>query len=53
VMVPEPEDLQTKRPYRQLASSVLAVYEISLRERGREQQRKIFTELLLKLLAGW
>ena len=53
VIIPEPEDLKTKKPYRHLASSVLAIYEISLMERNREKQRKTFTELLLKLLMGW
>jgi hypothetical protein len=53
VVVPDPDDLKTKKPYRHLASSLLAIYEISLRERSREQQRKVFTELVLKLLMGW
>jgi len=53
LIVPEPDDLKTKKPYRHLASSVLAIYEISLREKNREKQRKLFTELLLKLLMGW
>jgi hypothetical protein len=53
VILPEPDDLKTKKPYRQLASSVLGIYEISLRESSKERQRKVFTELLLKLLMGW
>jgi hypothetical protein len=53
VVIPEPDDLKTKKPYRHLASSLLAIYEISLREKNREKQRKVFTELVLKLLMGW
>jgi len=53
VVIPEPDDIKTKKPYRQLASSLLAIYEISLRERNRSEQRRVFTEMLLKLLANW
>ncbi|MBC8030645.1 MAG: ATP-binding protein [Pyrinomonadaceae bacterium] len=53
LVLPDPDDLKTKKPYRQLASSLLAIYEISLREKNREKQRKVFTELVLKLLMGW
>ncbi len=53
LVIPEPDDLKTKKPYRHLASSLLAIYEISLREKNREKQRKVFTELILKLLMGW
>lgn len=53
LVLPEPDDLKTKKPYRQLASSLLAIYEISLREKSREKQRRVFTELILKLLIGW
>ena len=53
LVLPDPDDLKTKRPYRQLASSLLAVYEISLMEKNRDQQRRVFTDLLLKLLTDW
>lgn len=53
VLVPAPDELETKKPYRQLASALLAIYEIAMREKARDKQRRVFTDLLLKLLSGW
>ncbi len=53
VSVPDPVRLETKRAHRQLASAVLAIYEVSLQERTREKQRATFTMLLLDLLSSW
>ncbi len=45
--------LRTKKAQRQLAASILALYDIASRERGAEQQRERFEELLLALLSRW
>ncbi|MGH9686070.1 MAG: ATP-binding protein [Candidatus Acidiferrales bacterium] len=51
--IPNPESLKTKKTYRQLAASVLGIYEIALRGKSSEARRRTFAELLLKLLARW
>jgi hypothetical protein len=53
ITLPRVDGVRTKKANRHLAASVLAVYEISLREKSRDKQRELFTELLLKLLARW
>src|SRR5262249_26110921 len=53
VLLPSPEDIKVKKSNRQLAAAILAIYEISARERTHDKQREMFTELLLKLLSGW
>jgi Histidine kinase-, DNA gyrase B-, and HSP90-like ATPase len=53
LVVPEPANIKTKKPYRQLASSLLAIYEISLMEKTQSERRRVFTEMLLKLLSNW
>jgi len=45
--------LQTKKRQRQLAASILALYDLAARERGSEHQRRRFEELLLGLLSRW
>jgi len=45
--------LRTKKAQRRLAASILALYDIASRERGSEQQRSRFEELLLGLLSRW
>jgi hypothetical protein len=51
--LPPQETLKTKKTYRQLASAILAVFEMALREPGKEKQRNKFRELLLALLDKW
>jgi len=51
--LPAQETLKTKKNHRQLASAILAVFEMSLREPGKEKQRNKFRELLLDLLDKW
>ena len=51
--LPAQETLKTKKTHRQLASAILAVFEMSLREPGKEKQRNKFRELLLDLLDKW
>jgi hypothetical protein len=53
IEIPPPDSLKTKKAHRHLAASILTIYEISLRERTREQQREVFTKLLLALLSDW
>jgi hypothetical protein len=45
--------LRTKKSQRQLAASVLALYDLASRERGEQKQRERFEELLLALLSRW
>jgi Histidine kinase-, DNA gyrase B-, and HSP90-like ATPase len=53
ITVPDPTIIKTKKTYRDLASAVLTIHEIALREKTRDKQRRLFTELLLRLLAEW
>lgn len=51
--VPPSESLDTKKSNRQLAVSVLAIFELAIQEKNKEKQRELFRELLMKLLEGW
>ena len=51
--LPPQETLKTKKNHRQLARAILAVFEMALRESGKEKQRNKFRELLLDLLDKW
>lgn len=51
--MPPPDSLKTKKTYRQLASAILAIHEVALREKTREKQRERFSKLLLNLLSKW
>ena len=53
VSAPAPEEIATKRSQRQLASSILTVFEVAMQERTRERQREVFKKLLLELLSRW
>jgi hypothetical protein len=53
VVVPQPGSIKTKRSNQQLASSLMAIFEVALRERTKERQREVFKQLLLDLLAKW
>lgn len=53
VVVPDPETLGTKKANRQLAASILTIFEMAIRERDLESQRETFKRLLLDLLSGW
>lgn len=48
-----PKDVPTKKSNRQLATSILAIFEVSLREKNRDRQREVFTKLLFELLGKW
>ena len=51
--LPPQEALKTRKNQRQLASAILAIFEMALREPGKEKQRNKFRELLLDLLDKW
>jgi Histidine kinase-, DNA gyrase B-, and HSP90-like ATPase len=53
VIAPDPETLDTKKKNRQLAASILTIFEMAMRERDPESQRETFKQLLLDLLSGW
>lgn len=53
LIIPSPKSIKTKAAYRQLASALLAIHEIALREKTRDKQRGTFTDLLLELLSKW
>lgn len=53
VVVPDPETLDTKKKNRQLAASILTIFEMAMRERDIESRREAFKRLLLDLLSGW
>jgi hypothetical protein len=45
--------LRTRKNQRQLAASILALYDVAAREHGSEQKRRRFEQLLLALLSRW
>lgn len=51
--LPNAEDMKIKKPARQLAASVLAIFEIANEEKNAEKRRDVFTKLLLHLLKKW
>jgi hypothetical protein len=53
ITVPHADEVPTRKANRQLAASILAIYEVAAREKTRTKQQQLFTELLLKLLARW
>jgi hypothetical protein len=48
-----PNDVPTKRSNQLLAKSVLALFELALREKDRDRQREQFADLLMRLLSKW
>ncbi|MEK6376099.1 MAG: ATP-binding protein [Acidobacteriota bacterium] len=53
VTIPAAENIKTRKTNRDLAGAIMAVFEVALRERGKEAQRERFMKLLLELLAEW
>ena len=53
VTLPALASIETKSANRQLAGAVLALFELAMKETSQEKQRKVFTRLLLELLARW
>jgi Histidine kinase-, DNA gyrase B-, and HSP90-like ATPase len=53
IALPDPSVLRTKKSNRELASAILSIFEIALREKTDDKRRQKFTSLLLDLLKGW
>jgi hypothetical protein len=51
--VPDASDLDTKKTYRDLAVSILAIYEASQLEKNTESRREKFVALMLELFSKW
>lgn len=53
VELPKTETLKTRKPYRELAAAILAIFEIAMREDTVENKKKVFTKLIMDLLEKW
>src|SRR5208337_3235661 len=53
VDIPDSDAIKTKKVYGQLASSILAIFEVALQQKNIDEQRKVFSQTLLKLLSKW
>lgn len=53
VRLPDASALGFKKANRELAAAILAIFEVSQRERSVEDRRRVFTEQLLELLSKW
>jgi hypothetical protein len=49
----EPSELNTKKSNKQLASSVITLFDLALLQKSKSEMRRTFIEALLKLLRGW
>lgn len=53
IQMPAEEALDTRKNQRQMAASILTLYELAMLEKSAELRRRKFTELLLRLLRKW
>lgn len=53
ITLPSQESIKTKKSNKQLAASILALFEVAMLEKTGEKRRERFSELLLSLLAKW
>jgi Histidine kinase-, DNA gyrase B-, and HSP90-like ATPase len=53
VKLPESDAFKIKQANKQLATSILTIFEIAMNERTLDERRKTFTNLLLALLKNW
>jgi hypothetical protein len=53
VVVPDPESLPTKKAQKELAASILTIFEIAMQERTPGERRERFRKLLFELLNQW
>jgi hypothetical protein len=53
IVIPPPDKLKTKKSNRQLATAILAIYEVASQEKARDKQREVFIDLLLQFLTRW
>lgn len=49
----DPTSLPTKKAYRPLASAIISLFDLSMRETSIAARRRVFTERLLALLSKW
>jgi hypothetical protein len=53
VVIPDEADILTKKSNRQLASSILALFEVAMNEPTDTRRREVFRRSLLSLLSKW
>jgi len=53
VIAPDPDQMPTKKAYRELASAVMVIFELSSKEKTLGARRAKFAEMLLALLKVW
>lgn len=53
IVLPRPEAIKAKKTLRDLATAILSIFEVALKERTQQKQREKFTDLLQKLLSKW
>lgn len=53
VEAPDPENIPTKKAFRELASAIMVIFEVSSRERTSAARRERFETLLVDLLKIW
>ncbi len=53
VQLPDADDLWVKKPFRELAVAIVAIFDLSMRERTQMKRREAFLERLFDLLAKW
>jgi Histidine kinase-, DNA gyrase B-, and HSP90-like ATPase len=53
IQLPPTQTIETRKAHRQLAGSMLALYELATQERTRTGQRQRFSELILELFRKW
>lgn len=53
VVLPAPDSLDTKKTNRELASTILGIFEVAMRESKTDARRVRFKELLLEALKKW
>jgi hypothetical protein len=53
IAIPDESEMATKKVNRQLASAILALFEVAMKEKDIERKREVFRSSLLSLLAKW
>ena len=54
IQLAKPQALRTKRAYQELASAILALFDVVMEQSSRDDvRRELFTDYLLKVLAKW
>jgi hypothetical protein len=53
VTIPAAQNIKTRKTNRELAVAIMTIFEVAMRNRGKEAQRERFVKLLLELLSKW